>query len=118
MSRLFKRKSEFSKTIVILDIVIFLLYIITNIVMMWLKGKTMPVDINTGVFAFLTGELGLLSFIKRSKLKAEVVQPITDSVQTSVNTEQFKQLQQLLLYNNNSNAVQGIDIGSHQGAAG
>lgn len=63
---------------------------------------TMPVDINAGVFAFLTGELGLLSFIKRSKLKTEVVQPITDSVQTHANTEQLKQLQQLLLYNNNN----------------
>ena len=63
---------------------------------------TMPVDINAGVFAFLTGELGLLSFIKRSKLKTEVVQPITESVQTHVNTEQLKQLQQLLLYNNNN----------------
>lgn len=63
---------------------------------------TMPVDINAGVFAFLTGELGLLSFIKRSKLKTEVVQPITESVQAQVNTEQLKQLQQLLLYNNNN----------------
>lgn len=102
MSRLFKKKSDFSKTIVILDIIIFLAYIITNIIMMWEKGMTMPVDINAGVFAFLTGELGLLSFIKRSKLKTEVVQPITESVQTHVNTEQLKQLQQLLLYNNNN----------------
>lgn len=70
--------------------------------MMWEKGMTMPVDINAGVFAFLTGELGLLSFIKRSKLKTEVVQPITESVQAQVNTEQLKQLQQLLLYNNNN----------------
>ena len=69
---------------------------------MWKKGMTMPVDINAGVFAFLTGELGLLSFIKRSKLKTEVVQPITESVQAQVNTEQLKQLQQLLLYNNNN----------------
>lgn len=102
MSRLFKKKSDFSKTIVILDIIIFLAYIITNIIMMWEKGMTMPVDINAGVFAFLTGELGLLSFIKRSKLKTEVVQPITESVQAQVNTEQLKQLQQLLLYNNNN----------------
>ena len=102
MSRLFKKKSDLSKTIVILDIIIFLAYIITNIIMMWEKGMTMPVDINAGVFAFLTGELGLLSFIKRSKLKTEVVQPITESVQTHVNTEQLKQLQQLLLYNNNN----------------
>lgn len=70
--------------------------------MMWEKGMTMPVDINAGVFAFLTGELGLLSFIKRSKLKTEVVQPITESVQAQINTEQLKQLQQLLLYNNNN----------------
>lgn len=104
MSRLFKKKSDFSKTIVILDITIFLAYIITNIIMMWEKGMTMPVDINAGVFAFLTGELGLLSFIKRSKLKTEVVQPITESVQTHVNTEQLKQLQQLLLYNNNNSS--------------
>ena len=76
--------------------------------MMWTKGFSMPVDINAGVFAFLTGELGLLSFIKRSKLKAEVVQPITESVQTHTDTEQLKQLQQLLLYNNNF----------HNGAAG
>ena len=71
MSRVFKKKSEFSKTIVILDITIFLLYIITNIVMHWTKGYSMPTDINAGVFAFLTGELGLLSFIKRAKLKNE-----------------------------------------------
>lgn len=80
MSRIFKKKSDFSKTIVILDIIIFLLYIIINIIMMWIKGVTMPVDINAGVFAFLTGELGLLSFIKRSKIKAETVQPITESI--------------------------------------
>ena len=48
--------------------------------MMWIKGFSMPVDINAGVFAFLTGELGLLSFIKRSKIKAETVQPITESI--------------------------------------
>ena len=42
--------------------------------MMWIKGFSMPVDINAGVFAFLTGELGLLSFIKRSKLKTESIQ--------------------------------------------
>lgn len=80
MSRIFKKKNDFSKTIVILDIIIFLLYIIINIIMMWIKGVTMPVDINAGVFAFLTGELGLLSFIKRSKIKAETVQPITESI--------------------------------------
>jgi hypothetical protein len=80
MGRFFKKKSDFSKTIVILDIIIFLLYIIINIVMMWIKGFSMPVDINAGVFAFLTGELGLLSFIKRSKIKAETVQPITESI--------------------------------------
>lgn len=82
MSRLFKRKNDFSKAIVILDIIIFLLYIIINIVMMWIKGFSMPVDINAGVFAFLTGELGLLSFIKRSKIKAEAVQPIVNSIQS------------------------------------
>ena len=71
MARFFKRKNEFSKSIVIIDITIFLLYIIINIIMQWNKGYSMPVDINTGVFAFLTGELGLLSFIKRSKINAE-----------------------------------------------
>lgn len=81
MGRLFKRKSEFSKTIVILDISIFLLYIGINIVMMWEKGVSMPVDINTGVFAFLTGELGLLSFIKRSKIKADAIQPMINLTQ-------------------------------------
>ena len=82
MSRLFKKKNDFSKVIVILDIIIFLLYIIINIIMMWIKGFSMPVDINAGVFAFLTGELGLLSFIKRSKIKAETVQPIVNSIQS------------------------------------
>ena len=71
MARFFKRKNEFSKSIVIIDISIFLLYIIINIIMQWNKGYSMPVDIITGVFAFLTGELGLLSFIKRSKINAE-----------------------------------------------
>ena len=42
----------------------------------------MPVDINAGVFAFLTSELGLLSFIKRSKIKAEAVQPLINPIQT------------------------------------
>lgn len=107
MGRIFKKKNEFSKTIVILDIVIFLLYIIINIIMMWIKGQAMPVDINAGVFAFLTGELGLLSFIKRSKIKAEVVQPVTESLQTKSDTDQLKQLQQLLLYNNNTNGAAG-----------
>ena len=81
MGRLFKRKSEFSKTIVILDISIFLIYIGINIVMMWEKGVSMPVDINTGVFAFLTGELGLLSFIKRSKIKTDAIQPMINLTQ-------------------------------------
>lgn len=81
MGRLFKRKSEFSKTIVILDISIFLFYIGINIIMMWEKGVSMPVDINTGVFAFLTGELGLLSFIKRSKIKADTIQPMINLTQ-------------------------------------
>ena len=71
MARFFKRKSEFSKTIVIIDISIFLSYITINIIMLWLKGVTMPTDINAGVFAFLTSELGILSFIKRTKLKNE-----------------------------------------------
>ena len=101
MSRVFKKKSEFSKTIVILDIVIFLSYIIINIIMMWTKGITMPTDINAGVFAFLTGELGLLSFIKRSKLK-------TESIQNVVAT-------QMQIQENNNN----VDVNSiNNGAAG
>ena len=99
MSRIFKKKNEFSKTIVILDITLFIIYIITNIIMMWIKGRTMPVDINTGVFAFLTGELGLLSFIKRSKIKIEAVQ---NTVQTVSNDQaQLLLLQQQQLQQNN-----------------
>ena len=90
MSRIFKKKNEFSKTIVILDIILFIIYIIINIIMMWIKGRTMPVDINTGVFAFLTGELGLLSFIKRSKIK-------TEAVQNTIQTVSSDQAQLLLL---------------------
>ena len=71
MSRFFKRKSEFSKTIVIIDIGIFICYIIASMIMQWIKGYSMPSDVNVGVFAFLTGELGLLSFIKRAKLNQE-----------------------------------------------
>ena len=71
MGKFFKRKSEFSKTIVILDISIFVSYIIANMFMQWIRGYSMPSDINVGVFAFLTGELGMLSFIKRAKLKQE-----------------------------------------------
>lgn len=74
MSRFFKRKNEFSKSIVILDIGIFILYIIANMIMQWIKGYSMPSDINIGVFSFLTSELGLLSFIKKSKLKNESIQ--------------------------------------------
>lgn len=92
MSRFFKRKSEFSKTIVIIDITIFLLYIITNIIMQWIKGYSMPIDINTGVFAFLTSELGLLSFIKRSKIKSETVENNIQNITTS--KEQLLLLQQ------------------------
>jgi hypothetical protein len=99
MSRIFKKKNEFSKTIVILDITLFIIYIIINIIMMWIKGRTMPVDINTGVFTFLTGELGLLSFIKRSKIKTEAVQ---NTVQTVSNDQaQLLLLQQQQLQQNN-----------------
>ena len=98
MSRIFKKKNEFSKTIVLLDILLFIIYIIINIIMMWIKGKTMPVDINAGVFAFLTGELGLLSFIKRSKLKTEAVQNTVQSV--SNDQAQLLLLQQQLQQNN------------------
>ena len=90
MSRIFKKKNEFSKTIVIFDITLFIIYITINIIMMWIKGRTMPVDINTGVFAFLTGELGLLSFIKRSKIK-------TEAVQNTIQTVSSDQAQLLLL---------------------
>lgn len=68
MSRFFQRKNEFSKSIVIIDIGIFVSYVIINIIMQWIKGYSMPTDINAGVFAFLTSELGMLSFIKRTKL--------------------------------------------------
>ena len=88
MSRFFKKKSDFSKTVVILDITIFLLYIITNIVMQWLKGYSMPTDINAGVFAFLTSELGILSFIKRSKLVAESKTQIYSNIINNTNTNQ------------------------------
>jgi len=88
MSRFFKKKSDFSKTVVILDITIFLLYIITNIVMQWLKGYSMPTDINAGVFAFLTSELGILSFIKRSKLVAESKTQICSNIINNTNTNQ------------------------------
>ena len=104
MSRFFKKKNEFSKTIVILDIIIFILYIIINIIMQWIKGYSMPVDINAGVFAFLTGELGLLSFIKRSKIRAETVQSTTDSIQFKQSVTDMAQLRQLL-YNNENRAA-------------
>ena len=98
MARIFKKKNEFSKTIVILDIIIFILYIIINIFMQWNKGYSMPSDINVGVFAYLTGELGLLSFIKRSKIHAEVVQPqIQNAIQLQTSME-----------NNNNNNVGAI----------
>lgn len=103
MGRIFKRKSDFSKSIVILDIIIFILYIIINIIMMWEKSYAMPVDINAGVFAFLTGELGLLSFIKRSKIKAETIQPITESIQNKIDLEQLQQI----LQNTNSHGAAG-----------
>lgn len=98
MARLFKRKNEFSKTIVILDISLFILYIITNIVMMWIKGTAMPTDINAGVFAFLTGELGLLSFIKRSKITSEVAQNTVQNIAAS-KEQQLLLLQQQQLPN-------------------
>lgn len=103
MSRLFKKKSEFSKTIVILDIVLFILYIMINIIMQWKRGFSMPSDINIGVFAFLTGELGLLSFIKRSKLRNEATQ---NTIQ-SVSTDQTQLLLQQMQNNNNNNNIQG-----------
>ena len=94
MARLFKKKNEFSKTIVILDIFLFILYIIINIIMMWIKGTAMPTDINAGVFAFLTGELGLLSFIKRSKITSETVQKTVPTITESKEQQQLLLLQQ------------------------
>ena len=52
----------------------------------------MPTDINAGVFAFLTSELGLLSFIKRSKLINENTKNITQD--TIINNQEQKQIQQ------------------------
>lgn len=106
MAHLFKKKNEFSKTIVIIDIIIFLLYIIINIIMMWVKETAMPTDINAGVFAFLTGELGILSFIKRSKLTAETAKSAVQDVSATILQTQTQQQQ-----NNNNNNIQ-------QGAAG
>lgn len=94
MARLFKKKNEFSKTIVVLDIFLFILYIIINIIMMWIKGTAMPTDINAGVFAFLTGELGLLSFIKRSKITSETVQKTVPTITESKEQQQLLLLQQ------------------------
>lgn len=101
MSRFFKKKNEFSKVIVILDIVIFLLYVIINIIMMWVKETAMPTDINAGVFAFLTGELGLLSFIKRSKLTAGTVKNTVENIATVVEKQQQDSNLQQQLQNNN-----------------
>ena len=105
MSRIFKKKNDFSKTIVILDIIIFLLYIIINIIMMWIKETAMPVDINAGVFAFLTSELGLLSFIKRSKINSESIKNNIENVLDS--KEQLLLLQQQQLQNNNEQGAIG-----------
>ena len=102
MNRLFKKKNEFSKTIVILDIIIFLLYIIINIIMMWIKETAMPVDINAGVFAFLTGELGLLSFIKRSKIKSEATK---NTIENVLDSKEQLLLQQQLLQNTKQGAI-------------
>jgi len=102
MARLFKRKNDFSKTIVILDILLFILYIIINIIMMWIKETAMPTDINVGVFSFLTGELGLLSFIKRSKITTEATQKTIQNI--TENKEQLLLLQQQQLPNNQNGA--------------
>ena len=51
--------------------------------MHWIKGYSMPTDINAGVFAFLTGELGLLSFIKRTKLRTEVIKTECNNINIS-----------------------------------
>ena len=77
---MFKKKSEFSKSIVILDILLFIIYIVTNFIMLWKRGVTMPSDINIGVFTFLTGELGILSFIKRSKLTTEAAKSAIQTI--------------------------------------
>ena len=73
--------------------------------MMWIKETAMPVDINAGVFAFLTGELGLLSFIKRSKIKSEVTKNTIENVLDS--KEQLLLLQQQQLQNNNEQGAIG-----------
>lgn len=106
MSKLFKKKNEFSKTIVILDIIIFLIYIIINITMMWIKGFSMPVDINTGVFAFLTGELGLLSFIKRSKINNSIkVENSQQNISQSSELLNLQQNQQIQINNDKIKAA-------------
>jgi len=105
MARLFKKKSEFSKCIVILDITLFILYIITNIIMQWNRGFSMPSDINIGVFAFLTGELGLLSFIKRSKLTTEAAKSAVETI--NISKDQLLLLQQQQLQQNNNEIQQG-----------
>ena len=97
MARFFKRKNDFSKTIVILDIILFIIYITINIIMQWKRGFSMPSDINIGVFAFLTGELGLLSFIKRSKLTSEAIQNNTKTTQNTIQDIADSQTQLLLL---------------------
>lgn len=102
MARLFKKKSEFSKTIVILDITLFILYIITNIIMQWKRGFCMPSDINIGVFGFLTGELGILSFIKRSKLTTEAAKSAIQTIPDIYSQASLQQTQQ-----NNNNQLQG-----------
>ena len=70
--------------------------VIVNIIMQWKRGFSMPSDINIGVFGFLTGELGLLSFIKRSKLKNKTVQTISE--------DQIQLLLQKQIQQNNNNS--------------
>lgn len=64
-----KKKSEFSKGVIILDISLFITYVAFSAIMQWHKGFTLPPDINLAVFTFLGAELGLLALIKKAKIK-------------------------------------------------
>ena len=71
---------------------------------MWVKEIAMPTDINAGVFAFLTGELGLLSFIKRSKITSETAQTTVQNIAASKEQQQLLLLQQEQLQNKEKGA--------------
>lgn len=65
-----KKQSEFSKSVIILDISLFIAYVVFSGIMQWNKGYTLPADINLAVFTFLGAELGLLALIKKTKIKS------------------------------------------------